>query len=142
MVNLQETKGFMSRLQPSATLAVSSRAKEMRAAGLDVCSMSAGEPDFDTPQHIKNAAIEAINNGMTKYTPASGTLELKKAVCDKLKEENGLKNRPFSTINFNSQLSTKFGLYIVHKNQILYILFFFINSEGVNPVFSLKRRQK
>lgn len=94
MVNLQETKGFMSRLQPSATLAVSSRAKEMRAAGLDVCSMSAGEPDFDTPKAIKDACIAALNAGKVGYTAASGMPELKKLIAEKFTKEDGIITTP------------------------------------------------
>jgi len=75
---------------PSATLAVSSRAKELKAQGIDVIGFGAGEPDFDTPDYIKEAAIKALNAGRTKYTPAAGTIELKTAIAEKLKTENGL----------------------------------------------------
>ena len=75
---------------PSATLAIDSKFKAMKAAGEDVVGFGAGEPDFETPDHIKEAAIDAIHSGMTRYTPASGTVELKKAIVHKLKEENGL----------------------------------------------------
>ncbi len=77
-------------IKPSATLAVSAHAAQLRAQGKDIISLSAGEPDFDTPQHIKHAAIEAINKGQTKYTAVDGTLELKQAVINKFKRENGL----------------------------------------------------
>lgn len=77
-------------VSPSSTLAIDSKYKEMKKSGLDVVGFGAGEPDFDTPRHIKDAAIKAINDGFTKYTPASGTLDLKKAICDKFKRENGL----------------------------------------------------
>lgn len=80
---------FLS-ISPSPTLTIDSKFKQMKADGLDVVGFGAGEPDFDTPQHIKDAAIKAINEGKTKYTPASGTLELKKAVCDKLLRDNKL----------------------------------------------------
>ncbi len=75
---------------PSATIAVTSRAKEMKAKGLDVLGFAAGEPDFDTPDFIKEAAIEALKKGQTKYTPAAGIPELRKAIAEKLKRENGL----------------------------------------------------
>ncbi len=75
---------------PSSTLVIDAKAKKMKAEGIDVISFGAGEPDFDTPEHIKNAAIKAINEGFTKYTPASGTAELKRAVCEKLKKDNNL----------------------------------------------------
>ena len=74
------SKKIMS-ISPSPTLAIDSKFKEMKANGVDVVGFGAGEPDFDTPENIKNAAIEAIKEGFTRYTPASGTLELKKAVA-------------------------------------------------------------
>lgn len=77
-------------INPSPTLAITARAKEMKARGIDVVSFGAGEPDFDTPDHIKMAAIQAINDGFTKYTATSGIPELKKAICEKLKKDNGL----------------------------------------------------
>lgn len=77
-------------VSPSSTLAIDSKYKAMKKAGEDVVGFGAGEPDFDTPEHIKDAAIKAIRDGMTKYTPASGTVELKKAICRKFKEDNGL----------------------------------------------------
>lgn len=77
-------------VSPSSTLAIDSKYKAMKKAGEDVVGFGAGEPDFDTPSHIKEAAIKAINDGFTKYTPASGTLDLKKAICEKFKRENGL----------------------------------------------------
>lgn len=77
-------------ISPSSTLAIDAKFKEMKAAGEDVVGFGAGEPDFDTPKHIKDAAINAINENQTKYTPAAGTVELRKAVAKKFKEENGL----------------------------------------------------
>src|SRR6266481_4403175 len=70
-------------LSPSLTLAIDSKAKQMKAEGLDVVGFGAGEPDFDTPKHIKDAAIDALNKGFTKYTPASGIPELRQAIADK-----------------------------------------------------------
>lgn len=81
-------------ISPSPTLMIDSKFKQMKADGMDVVGFGAGEPDFDTPRHIKDAAIEAINSGVTKYTPASGTLELKKAICAKLLRDNGLTYEP------------------------------------------------
>ena len=78
------------QISPSQTLAITAKAKELKSKGLDVVSFGAGEPDFDTPDHIKEAALNALNEGFTKYTPASGINELKQAVCNKLKVENGL----------------------------------------------------
>ena len=77
-------------ISPSPTLAITAKAKEMKAQGLDVISFGAGEPDFDTPDNIKEAAIRAIREGFTKYTPAGGIDELKDAVVKKLKRDNGL----------------------------------------------------
>ncbi len=79
---------------PSATLAVSARAKELKAQGKDVIGFGAGEPDFDTPDYIKEAAIKALKAGRTKYTSSSGTIELKKAIAEKLQKENGLEYAP------------------------------------------------
>ena len=75
---------------PSPTLAISAKAKALRKEGKDVVDFGVGEPDFDTPKNIKDAAINAINSGFTKYTPASGTDELKEAICRKLKKDNKL----------------------------------------------------
>ena len=82
------------KVAPSATLAVTNRAKEMKAQGIDVVGFGAGEPDFDTPDYIKEAAIKALKEGKTKYTPASGIPELKAAIARKLETENGLKYAP------------------------------------------------
>jgi aspartate aminotransferase len=77
-------------LAPSLTLAISAKAKQLKAEGQDVIGFGAGEPDFDTPQHIKDAAIKALNDGFTKYTPASGIPELKDAIVEKFQRDNGL----------------------------------------------------
>lgn len=79
---------LVKQVKPSATIAVSMKAAELKAAGQDVIGLGAGEPDFDTPEHIKQAAIEAIQNGQTKYTAVDGTSELKQAIIDKLKRDN------------------------------------------------------
>jgi aspartate aminotransferase len=80
----------LSRVKPSATIAVSQKARELKSAGRDVIGLGAGEPDFDTPDNIKQAAIDAIQRGETKYTPVSGIPELRKAIAAKFKRENGL----------------------------------------------------
>ena len=80
----------LKRIKPSPTIAVSTKAREMRAAGMDVIGLGAGEPDFDTPDNIKEAAIEAIKKGDTKYTAVDGTPDLKKAIVEKFKRENDL----------------------------------------------------
>lgn len=79
---------------PSQTLAITAKANELKASGVDIVSFAAGEPDFDTPQHIKDSAKQAIDNGVTKYTPAAGTMELKKAVCQRFEENYGLSYTP------------------------------------------------
>ncbi|OGI40121.1 MAG: aspartate aminotransferase [Candidatus Muproteobacteria bacterium RBG_16_62_13] len=84
----------VGRIKPSPTLAVDARAKELKAQGKDVIGLGAGEPDFDTPAHIKEAAIRAIRDGFTKYTAVDGTPSLKKAVVDKFQRENGLSYTP------------------------------------------------
>lgn len=87
----QELASRVQRIKPSATLAVSARAEELQAAGKDIINLGVGEPDFDTPNHIKEAAIKAIQAGYTKYTAVEGTIHLKKAVADKFARENKLK---------------------------------------------------
>ncbi|MCE2927753.1 MAG: pyridoxal phosphate-dependent aminotransferase [Rickettsiales bacterium] len=84
----------LKNVKPSPTLAVTAKAAELKAAGKNVIGLGAGEPDFDTPDHIKKAAIEAIQRGETKYTPVAGTPALKKAISDKFKRENGLDYAP------------------------------------------------
>ena len=80
----------VQKVKPSATITISAKAMELRANGIDVISLSAGEPDFDTPEHIKQAAIEAINKGQTKYTQVDGTPELKDAIISKFSRDNNL----------------------------------------------------
>ena len=84
----------VQRVKPSATIAVSTLAREMRAAGRDVLSLSAGEPDFDTPAHVCAAAVEAMEAGDTRYTAADGTPALKRAICNKFQRDNGLDFEP------------------------------------------------
>ena len=84
----------LARVKPSPTIAVTTKAAELKAAGRDVIGLGAGEPDFDTPQHIKDAAVAAMNAGKTKYTAVDGIPELKKAICGKFERENGLSYEP------------------------------------------------
>ncbi len=86
------------QVPPSATIAVTARAQELKAQGVDVVGFGAGAPDFDTPEYIKEAAIEALKAGKTKYTPASGIMELRTVIADKLKKENGLDYKPEQVI--------------------------------------------
>src|SRR5271170_2854032 len=85
-------------LSPSLTLAIDAKAKQMKAEGLDVVGFGVGEPDFDTPGHIKDAAIKALESGFTKYTPSSGIPELRQAIADKFKRENALSYKPSQII--------------------------------------------
>ncbi len=85
-------------LSPSLTLAIDAKAKQMKAEGLDVVGFGAGEPDFDTPQHIKDAAAAALAAGFTKYTPSSGIPELRQAIADKFQRENGVSYKPSQII--------------------------------------------
>lgn len=91
---MSQTSAALDRIQPSATLAMTSRVLELKRAGVDVIGLSAGEPDFDTPDFVKEAAIAAIRNGQTKYTNVDGTAELKEAIANKFKRDNGLVYAP------------------------------------------------
>ncbi|MBO0662598.1 pyridoxal phosphate-dependent aminotransferase [Jiella sp. MQZ9-1] len=88
----------LDRVKPSATIAVSQKARELKAKGRDVIGLGAGEPDFDTPDNVKNAAMEAIRRGETKYTPVSGIPQLREAIAAKFKRENNLDYKPEQTI--------------------------------------------
>ena len=99
-MNYKISKGAAS-LSPSLTLAIDAKAKAMKAAGEDVVGFGAGEPDFDTPQHIKDAAAKALAAGFTKYTPSSGIPELREAIAEKFKRENGLTYKPSQVIVSN-----------------------------------------
>ncbi len=98
---MKELSKIATAIQPSATMAIDSMFKQMKADGIDVIGFGAGEPDFPTPAHIKEAGISAINNNDTKYTPAAGTLELRKAVCGRLKEDCGLDYTPAQIVVSN-----------------------------------------
>ncbi|TNE57970.1 MAG: pyridoxal phosphate-dependent aminotransferase [Alphaproteobacteria bacterium] len=111
MTFLSET---LSRVKPSPTMAVTQKARELKAAGVDVIGLGAGEPDFDTPDNVKQAAIEAIRRGETKYTAVDGIPELKEAICAKFKRDNGLDYKPSQVsvapggkpIIFNAMMAT------------------------------------
>ena len=104
----------LNRISPSQTIAISSKARALKAAGRDIISLSAGEPDFDTPEHIKSAAIRAIQSGETKYTDVAGTLALRRAVAEKFKRDSGIEYQPEEVIIstggkqviFNAMLAT------------------------------------
>jgi aspartate aminotransferase len=111
---MQLVASALNRIKPSPTIAVTTMARELREAGHDVIGLGAGEPDFDTPDNIKRAAIAAIERGETKYTAVDGINELKQAVCDKFRRENGLDYRPSQAfiapggkaVIFNAMLAT------------------------------------
>src|SRR3954451_20583859 len=96
-----EISARAAQLTPSLTLSIDSKAKAMKAEGIDVCGFGAGEPDFDTPEHIKTAAIEALQAGFTKYTPSSGIPELRQAIAEKLTADNQLTYRASQIIVSN-----------------------------------------
>ena len=100
----------------SLTLEIDAQAKRMRAEGLDVIGFGAGEPDFDTPSFIKDAAKEALDKGMTKYTPASGTAALKQAVCDKFRRDNGLSYEPAQIVISNGAKHSLFNAFAALLN--------------------------
>lgn len=91
---MKELSQVALAIEPSATMAIDTLFKQMKADGVDVIGFGAGEPDFATPDHIKAAGLAAINNNDTRYTPASGTLELRQAICDRLKEDMGVEYTP------------------------------------------------
>ena len=99
------------KVKPSATIAISSKAMEMRSAGINVISMSAGEPDFDTPEHIKDAAKAAMDNGMTKYTQVDGTPELKEAIINKFNDDNDLSYQPENILVSTGAKQTLYNLF-------------------------------
>ena len=101
----------IQKVKPSATITISAKAMELRANGVDVISLSAGEPDFDTPEHIKKAAIEAINKGQTKYTQVDGTPELKDAIINKFSRDNNLHYQRENIIASTGAKQTLFNLF-------------------------------
>ncbi|HNW39982.1 MAG TPA: pyridoxal phosphate-dependent aminotransferase [Candidatus Omnitrophota bacterium] len=84
----------LKKINPSSTLAITSKAKKLKSLGKDIVNFAAGEPDFDTPDFVKDAAIQAIKSGFTKYTPTTGTADLKKLICQKFKKDNSLEYAP------------------------------------------------
>jgi aspartate aminotransferase len=98
-------------IKPSPTLALNARAKALAAAGEDVVGFAAGEPDFDTPAHIKRAAVQALDDGFTKYTATAGTPELRAAICEKLKADNGLSYTPEQVVVGNGAKQCLYNLF-------------------------------
>src|SRR5438128_6566478 len=106
----------LATLAPSATLAVQAKARELRRRGVDVISFGAGEPDFDTPERIKDAAVQAMRRGQTKYTEVGGIPELRAAVCAKLKRDNGLAYEPADILVSVGAKHTLFNLVVALIN--------------------------
>ena len=104
-------------IKPSPTIAVTTKAAELKAAGKDVIGLGAGEPDFDTPDPIKNAAKTALDKGQTKYTPVGGTPALKKAICDKFKRENNLEYAPNQIIVSTGGKQVIFNAFLATLNE-------------------------
>ena len=84
----------LDRISPSLTIAMTAKARALKAAGKDIIGLSSGEPDFDTPRNVKDAAIAAIERGETKYTDVAGTVELRRAICTKFKRDSGIEYTP------------------------------------------------
>ena len=134
----------LARIQPSATLAMTAKAAELRVQGIDVLNFSVGEPDFNTPNNIINAAKHAMDQGLTKYTPGSGTKELKEAICTKLKRDNNLS---YNTENIIVSCGGKHALYnacqvlFEHGDEVIifspYWVSFpdFVSVTGAKPIF-------
>jgi aspartate aminotransferase len=101
----------VSDISESVTLEITSKAKKMVSEGVDVVNFAAGEPDFDTPEHIKKAAVEAIGKGFTKYTPSSGTLELREAISKKFKKDNNLDYSPSQIVVSNGAKHSLYNIF-------------------------------
>lgn len=101
----------VAQITPSKTLAITAKAKELRSQGYDVVGLGAGEPDFNTPQHIIDAAVKAMEEGQTKYTAAAGIVELKKAICDKLQRDNNLTYKPSQVVVCNGAKHALYNLF-------------------------------
>lgn len=137
-------------VKPSSTLAITAKAKELRAKGIDVVGFGAGEPDFNTPDNVCDVAIEAIKDGFTKYTPASGTNELKEAICKKFKEFNGLIYKPEQIVISNGgkhALSNVFDVILNPGDEVIIPAPYWLSypemvklSDGV-PVFIIGEKE-
>lgn len=101
----------VAQITPSKTLAITAKAKELKSQGYDVVGLGAGEPDFNTPQHIIDAAVKAMEQGQTKYTAASGIVELKQAICDKLQRDNNLTYKPSQIVVCNGAKHALYNLF-------------------------------
>lgn len=107
----------LKKINPSSTLAITSKAKKLKSEGKDIVNFAAGEPDFDTPDFIKKAAIEAINSGFTKYTPTTGIADLKKLICQKFKKDNSLEYAPGQVVVSNGAKHSIYNALMVLLNR-------------------------
>jgi len=107
----------LKKINPSSTLGITSKAKKLKSEGKDIVTFAAGEPDFDTPDFIKNAAVEAIKSGFTKYTPTTGIPELKKLICQKLKKDNALEYAPDQIVVSNGAKHSIYNALMVLLNK-------------------------
>jgi aspartate aminotransferase len=107
----------LKKINPSSTLAITSKAKKLKSEGKDIVNFAAGEPDFDTPDFIKEAAISAINSGFTKYTPTTGIPDLKKLICQKFKKDNSLEYAPDQIVVSNGAKHSIFNALMVLLNR-------------------------
>ena len=139
-------------IAPSPTLAIDAKFKQMKADGLNVVGFGAGEPDFDTPNHIKQAAIDAIMAGKTKYTPASGTVALKQAICDKFQRDNNLSYKPENIVVSNGakhSLINTFGAILNPGDEVIIPAPFWVSypemvkyNDGVPVIIHTKEENK
>ena len=106
----------LNRIKPSATMVLTQKARDLKASGRDVISLTVGEPDFDTPDNIKNAAIEALRNGQTKYPPVLGIPPLREAIAQKFKRENGLDYKASDTIVGTGGKQILYNAFLVTMN--------------------------
>lgn len=109
---MRQTAPRLNLIAPSPTLALDAKAKALKAAGHDVIGFGIGEPDFNTPEHIREAGIKAIRDGFTRYTPADGIVELKEAVCEKFKRDNGLTYKPSQVAVSNGGKHTLYNIFL------------------------------
>jgi len=107
----------LKKINPSTTLAITSKAKKLKSEGKDIVNFAAGEPDFDTPEFIKDAAIAALKSGFTKYTPTTGTAELKKVICEKFKKDNSLEYAPDQIVVSNGAKHSIYNVLMVLANR-------------------------
>ena len=107
------------RIEASVTLAITAKAKEMKENGVDVISFGAGEPDFNTPENIINAAIKAMQEGNTKYTNVNGILPLREAICKKFKEDNGLVYKPSQIVVSTGAKQSLANVFLAILNQVM-----------------------